>query len=123
MEKKMFFGANNIIFENAKYLRKNMTEAEKLLWSNLKSRPLGFKFRRQHPMAFFIADFYCHRAKLVIELDGSIHNLEEVRIRDIERQRIIEELGIKVIRFTNKQVFQNLEVVLKEINDYLLQVI
>ena len=70
-------------------------------------------------MAFFIADFYCHRAKLVIELDGSIHNLEEVRIRDVERQRIIEELGIKVIRFTNKQVFQSLEIVLKEINDYL----
>ena len=117
----MFFGANNIIFENASHLRKNMTDAEKVLWFHLKQSPFGFKFRRQHPLSFFIADFYCHRAKLVIEVDGSIHNLEEVKIKDETRQRVIEELGLKVIRFTNKEVFQNIDSVLNKIYAHLQQ--
>ncbi len=115
----MFFGANNIIFENAGKLRKNMTEAEKLLWFHLKQSPFGYKFRRQHPLSFFIADFYCHKAKLVIEVDGNIHNSEEVKLNDVNRQKIIEELGLKVIRFTNKEVFQNREGVLKSIYAHL----
>ncbi len=88
----MFFGATDIIFENASALRKNMTEAEKILWFTLKQKPLSFKFRRQHPLNMFIADFYCHKAKLVIELDGNIHDLEEIKENDARRQRIIEEL-------------------------------
>lgn len=119
MEKNMFFGANNIIFENAKALRKNMTEAEKVLWYHLKQSPLGFKFRRQHPMGVFIADFYCHKAKLVIEIDGSVHNLEEVKENDINRQRLIEEWGLTVIRFTNKEVFGSTKSVMEKIHEQL----
>ena len=91
MKQKMFFGASTIIFENANGLRKNMTDAEKLLWFHLKQSPKGFKFRRQHPMGMYIADFYCHKAKLVIEIDGSVHQLDDVKQYDLNRQKIIED--------------------------------
>ena len=107
-----------MIFDNAKDLRKNMTEAEKILWFHLKQKPDGFKFRRQHPLGVYIADFYCHKLKLVIELDGSVHNVDEVKANDEIRQRVIEESGIKVIRFTNERVFNDLEMVIQEIKSY-----
>lgn len=114
----MFNGASYLIFDNAKDLRKNMTEAEKILWFHLKQKPDGFKFRRQHPLGVYIADFYCHKLKLVIELDGSVHNVDEVKANDEIRQRVIEESGIKVIRFTNERVFNDLEMVIQEIKSY-----
>jgi cyclase len=67
MKKKMFLGADSLIFKNAEALRYRMTAAEELLWQNLKGKQLGVKFRRQHPLGIYIADFYCHRHKLVIE--------------------------------------------------------
>jgi cyclase len=121
MEKKMFLKASPLIFERAKALRKNMTVAETVLWQELKSGINGFKFRRQHPLFVFIADFYCHKAKLVIELDGSIHNLKEVKEYDEERQKCIEEQNIKVIRFTNYQVMNELQTVIKTITDHLVE--
>lgn len=70
----MFFGAKPVTFERANLLRKIMTPAEKKLWQFLKNRQLnGLRFRRQHPISIFIADFYCHSAKLIVELDGEIH--------------------------------------------------
>jgi len=69
----MFMGASNLIFKNAEVLRNNMTAAEMLLWGHLKGNQLGAKFRRQNPLGNYIADFYCHQHKLVIEVDGSIH--------------------------------------------------
>jgi cyclase len=85
MRKKMFLGAEAPIFRNAEALRFRMTAAEELLWRYLKNSQLGEKFRRQHPLGIYIADFYCHKHKLVIELDGSIHQLPEIAINDIER--------------------------------------
>ena len=108
----MFFGASRFIFENAKALRKNMTDAEQILWGYLKAKPNGFKFRRQHPLGIYIADFYCHKLKLVIELDGSVHDNEEVKKNDALRQKLIEEDGLSVIRFTNKEVMNNIQNVL-----------
>lgn len=93
----MFNGANPLIFGMAKDLRKNMTDAEKILWFHLKQNLEGFKFRRQHPLGIYIADFYCHKVKLVIELDGNIHDNAEVKINDEIRQKNLEEAGIKVI--------------------------
>ena len=119
MEEDMFFGAWHLIFENAKELRKNMTDAERLLWFHLKKKPLGFKFRSQHPVNCFIADFYCHKAKLVIELDGSIHDLEDVKENDFHKQRLMEEYGLKVMRFTNKEVFNKPQDVVMKIIEYL----
>ena len=120
MKTSMFYGASNIIFQNAHQLRKNQTDAEKLLWNQLKLKPFGCKFRRQHPLGLFIADFYCHKAKLVIEIDGSIHLKEDVIVRDRERQKMIEEDGLSVLRFTNQQVYKNIAQVLITIEEFLL---
>lgn len=116
----MFNGANPLIFERAKTLRKNMTEAEKALWLHLKNHFGGFKFRRQHPFGIYIADFYCHGAKLIIEIDGNVHDNSEAKINDDIRQKRIEEDGIKVIRFRNEEVFKNMEAVLEKIKSHLI---
>jgi very-short-patch-repair endonuclease len=68
----MFEGASRLIFANAKHLRKNMTATETVLWMYLKVGIDGFKFRRQHPIGLYIADFYCHKAKLIVEVDQFI---------------------------------------------------
>ena len=74
LDKTMYFGAKPDLLEKAKVLRKNMTNAEKILWDRLKdNQVLNIRFRRQHPIDLFIADFYCHSARLAIELDGEIH--------------------------------------------------
>lgn len=98
----------------ARRLRKRQTEAEELLWSYLKNREIfKVKFRRQHSIGEFIADFYCKEAKLVIELDGEQHlNHQEY---DQIRTKYLEERGIKVIRYWNDEVLKELETVLAEI--------
>jgi cyclase len=115
MKKRMFLGASHLIFKNAEALRNNMTSAEMLLWGHLKGSQLGAKFRRQHPLGIYIADFYCHQHKLVIEVDGSIHNLSGINLRDLERQLNIENDGIKALRFKNEEIFNQLEKVLDTI--------
>jgi very-short-patch-repair endonuclease len=71
----MYFRAKSDILEAARILRKSMTIPEKLLWDKLKEKQIyGLRFRRQHPIEFFIADFYCHQIRLVVEIDGEIHN-------------------------------------------------
>lgn len=105
MEKpNMFFGAHQIIFQNARELRNRETDAEKLLWGYLNGNQLGCRFRRQHPISNYIADFYCHKYQLIIELDGSIHNLSDILNNDKLRQEELETLGLKVLRFTNDEV-------------------
>jgi imidazole glycerol-phosphate synthase subunit HisF len=100
----MFYGAGEIIFKRAEELRKNQTADEKLLWLQLKRSKLGVRFKRQHPIWMYIADFYCQELKLVIEVDGSIHNINEIMENDVIRQENIISFGIKVIRFTNKEI-------------------
>jgi very-short-patch-repair endonuclease/dTDP-glucose pyrophosphorylase len=85
------------------------------MWGLLKGNQLGFRFRRQHPILFYIVDFYCHPLKLIIEIDGSIHNKEDVKINDKRRQFEIEELGITVMLFTNYQVLKTPETILQQI--------
>ncbi len=82
----------------------------------LSGNKLGVRFRRQHPLLFYVADFYCHQLKLIIEIDGCIHNKEDVKINDAIRQKEIEALGITIIRFTNSQVKNNPEIILEQIN-------
>lgn len=114
--KNMFYGALAIHFELAKKLRDNQTEAEIFLWNNLGSINIpGVRFKRQHPILYFIADFYCHKAKLVIEVDGGYHNIPEQYIYDRNRDSELEELGLKVIHFTNEQVLFQTEKTLEEI--------
>jgi very-short-patch-repair endonuclease len=119
-ENEIFYGAPAYVFEFASKLRKTMTPAEKILWEELRSNKLtGAKFRRQHPIYNYIADFYCHKAKLVIEIDGVIH--EKQKEYDISRDDDMNELGIKVIRFKNEEVMDNLGQVLKKIETEILK--
>jgi len=76
---------------------------------------LKVRFKRQHPIDIFIVDFYCHQFKLAIEVDGEIHLIKEVREHDAGRQHDIEKLGIKILRFTNKEIMEDLETVKKRI--------
>ncbi|WP_120273368.1 endonuclease domain-containing protein [Mangrovibacterium diazotrophicum] len=113
----MFYNAKPHIFEKAKTLRENMTSAELNLWEKLKRRQvLGLRFRPQHPIDIFIADFYCHPLKLVIEIDGGIHLVPEHKEYDIGRTAELNQWGIQVIRFTNEEVANNLEKVVSQIN-------
>ena len=97
-----------------------MTDAEKVLWFHLKQNFEGFKFRRRHPLGIYIADFYCHKVKLVIELDGNVHDNADVKINDEIRQKSIEEGGIRIIRFKNEEIFKELEMVLQRIKLHLI---
>jgi len=118
----MHKNASPFIFERAKNLRERETKSEKHLWEYLKKKKLeGFKFRRQHPISKYILDFYCHEKKLVIELDGSYHETKEQQLKDIKRTKALKEMGLKVIRFKNKEVLENTEFVLWEIRNKLLE--
>lgn len=116
----MFKGAPSSSFKNAENLRKKMTQAESILWKELRDkRFLGLKFRRQHPIQFYIVDFYCHKHSLVIELDGGYHSLKEQKEKDIERESVLNDLGFIVLRFNNEDVENRLDYVLNEIKEYI----
>lgn len=119
----MFEGASPVIFENAKHLRRKMTDAEQVLWYYLKSGINEFKFRRQHPIGIYLADFYCHKAKLIIEVDGSIHNKQEIIESDKIRQRALEDWGYRILRFTNQQVTLNAKEVMTSIEETVTEII
>jgi very-short-patch-repair endonuclease len=97
----------------ARRLRRETTDAERKLWSRLRARQLGVKFRRQMPIDRFIADFACVQAKLVIEVDGGQHNIDVER--DRLRTAVIETAGYIVIRFWNDEVLSNIDNVIEEI--------
>ncbi len=92
-----------------------MTPAEKILRQEVRGNKLGVHFRRQQIIAGFIVDFYCHEAGLVIELDGSVH--DERKEEDARRDKVLNEMGLRGIRFWNEEVEKNLEGVLKKIRN------
>src|SRR5215212_8884103 len=95
---------NPIILVHAREMRQPQTPAEAILWHILRNQKVGFKFRRQHPIYRFIIDFYCAKAKLLIEIDGESH-LERKQVEyDQARTEYLKELGYQVIRFTNDDV-------------------
>ena len=100
-----------------------ITEAEEKLWLAVKNNQLeGYKFRRQHPLSIYIADFYCHALKLVIEIDGGYHLVEEQRLLDKKRTIDIEFQGLKVIRFTNEEILLKLPEVIDKIRAFIKMV-
>ena len=116
VEYPMYFGAKPSIFKLAKQLRKDETEAEKILWARLnKNQIKGLQFRRQHPINVFIADFYCAKIKLAIEIDGSIHDIPEYHAHDEGRSAMLEDFGITVIRFTNEQIMDEIDYTVEQI--------
>lgn len=114
-EIKMFYGASPAIFDRAKELRKHMTPTERILWSKISNKKLGVKFRRQHPIKNYIVDFYCHTSKIVIEIDGKIHDYQKEY--DSGRQAEIEQFGIKVLRFTNQEIYEDIPSVINKIKE------
>ncbi|WP_033316759.1 endonuclease domain-containing protein [Pontibacter roseus] len=103
--------------ESRVQLRSSLTPAEAELWKHLKSGNLeGRKFRRQHSVGNYILDFYCPSERLAVELDGQIHYSAAHDRYDTERDDTLQKLGIHVLRFENKEVFDNLEAVLQEIS-------
>ena len=100
----------------AKELRREMTAAEQILWGSLRTNRLdGYHFRRQQVIAGFIVDFYCHAAGLAVELDGPVHDRQADYDRD--RDRVLGEHGVQVLRFRNEEVMENLEAVLMTIRE------
>jgi len=111
----MFKGADPMLFELARDLRKNMTDAETLLWAHLRSGVNVFKIRRQHPIGIYIVDFYCHKINLIVEVDGLIHNSSEIKIYDERRETELKLLGYCILRFSNQEIFTDIENVLEKI--------
>jgi very-short-patch-repair endonuclease len=107
------------LLDRRKELRKNQTPEEEKVWWYLKNKRLGFKFRRQHSVGGYILDFYCKEKRLVVEIDGEIHNTKEAGEYDKVRDKFFIELDYKVLRFTNDEVEQNIKNVIKMISHYL----
>ena len=109
----MFYGAKPKLFVKARILRENLTKPEKLLWGFLKENQLGVRFKSQHPIDIYIADFYCHELKLVIEVDGENH--KQNLAYDESRTAALNHYGIKVIRFSNEEIINEIENVIAKI--------
>jgi very-short-patch-repair endonuclease len=106
---------------NARSLRTNSTDAERLLWRHLRDRRLdGFKFRRQFPIGAFITDFACLEAHLIVELDGGQHCAPDAVAADLRRTAALEKYGFTVLRFDNRQTLLETEAVLVFIREWLL---
>ncbi len=113
-------GAKPSTHQHARELRQRSTKAEEKLWALLRNRKLkAKKFRRQHAIAGYVADFYCHESKLVIELDGNFHTILEAKEYDNLRTTILNEMGITVLRFWNIELINEPSKVLQKISNHL----
>ncbi|MDP1713099.1 MAG: DUF559 domain-containing protein [Anaerolineales bacterium] len=101
--------------QRAKELRREMTPAEKMLWQEIRANKLGVHFRRQQVIQGFIVDFYCHKASLVIEVDGDIHDLQKEE--DERREKALSALGLRIVRFRNDEVVRELSMVVGKIRE------
>jgi very-short-patch-repair endonuclease len=100
-------------------LRRNPTEPERRLWNRLRADALGVHFRRQYPVGRYIVDFICIQARLVVEIDGDTHAGDVAEAQDRDRSHHLEQRGLRVVRFTNREVMHNLAGVLKAIRSEL----
>lgn len=104
------------LMQRAKILRQEATEAECVFWEAVRGRRCGgLKFRRQHAVGQFILDFWCPEHRLLVELDGGIHDRADVAAHDREREAWIRRYGVRILRFRNEEVLTNLETVLQTI--------
>jgi very-short-patch-repair endonuclease len=122
MKKRKIIPYNSKLVLLAKKLRKNMTFSEVLLWQELKGKQmLGYDFDRQRPIDNYIVDFYCKDLQLAIEIDGHSHTYEVNADKDIIRQKRLEELGIRLLRFDDIDVKQKIGFVLNRIHDWIIE--
>ena len=111
---------NKNLKELARVLRKNMTDAERRLWSKIRRKQLKkFQFYRQKNIGDYIVDFYCPAAKLIIEIDGGQHYSKGNIVKDEARDKFLNDLGFRVLRFSNRDVFKNIDGVVTEIYNHL----
>jgi very-short-patch-repair endonuclease len=104
--------------EKRRLLRNNTTRAEEYLWESIRNKKIeGYRFLRQYSVGYYVLDFYCPSLKLAIEVDGATHLTKDEKEYDKNRQSEIENLNIKFLRFTNKQIINNLSKVVEEIKD------
>lgn len=101
--------------QRAKELRREMTPAEKLLWQEVRANKLGVRFRRQQIIQGFIVDFYCHKAALVVEVDGDVHDLQQNE--DARREKVLSAMGLRIVRFGNDEVVRDLSMVVGKIEE------
>lgn len=104
-----------ILKDFARENRKNMTEAESVLWNSIRNKGLGVKFLRQHIIGDYIVDFVCQETGLIIEVDGGYHSEPCQKEEDDTRTRYLESKGFKVIRFTNEEILFNIESVINRV--------
>ena len=117
----MMLSYNRKLKEISRQLRENMTDAERHLWAKIRMKQVnGYQFYRQKPIGDYIVDFFCPRAKLVIELDGSHHLVGETMEYDRIRDDYLSSLGLRVLRFTNTDVLTNIEGVVEHIEEKIL---
>ncbi len=110
--------AEGKLYEYGSQLRQSQTEAEKGFRTLIRNKKInGLQFRRQHPLGYYMADFYCHEKRLVIELDGEIHDTNEQAKRDNERTILMNRSNITVIRFRNEEVLNDSKLVIKKIKN------
>ncbi len=112
---------NRNLKEFSRRLRNKSTPGEILLWKKLRAGSMmNYTFNRQKPINRYIVDFYCKPLNLVIEVDGAYHYEREQRIKDEERQKTLEEMGLKLLRFSEQEVRKDMDVVLKTIENYIM---
>ncbi len=107
----------------ARKLRKQGLMSEVLLWKQIKNKSFGVEFHRQVPLDNYIVDFYCHELMLAIEVDGNSHLFEDVAVNDAKRQQKLEKLGVRFIRFEDKDVKQNINMVLVALENKIEQIL
>ena len=113
-----YFYADSSTVEFAGRLRKKMTPSEKILWERLRRKNIrGMKFRRQHPIEYYVADFYCHEIRLVIEIDGPYHQRIDQKEHDDNRSAEMDRFDIKLIRFTNDEINNHIGRVMQKIRE------
>ena len=112
----------DILKAYARQNRREMTESETVLWNALRNEFRGVKFRRQHPIGDYIADFLCLKAKLVIEVDGGYHDKPQQQLEDQWRTEFLQSKGYRVIRFTNEEVSSQLKGVISRIKEELIKI-
>ena len=115
----ILYNKNNLKIIRRK-LRHSSTPAEKYLWKIIRSKKLDIKFRRQFSIDRFVVDFYCPRLKLALELDGGHHRKKEIKNYDRIRQKYLENLGIKIFRIENKEIFENSDLVISKIKQIII---
>ena len=113
---------NKNLKEFSRKLRNNSTLGEILLWQKLRAGTMmNYTFNRQKPLGRYIVDFYCKPLKLVIEIDGAYHFEEEQKVKDNERQKLLEKMSLHFLRFSEQQVRKDMDIVLKEMGNYIVE--